>query len=154
LTEITAEVFGFANDYVEKLRDSKRLLTELTEDEGLLLFCREFFNQFLADEFDVKLDGFSSKSAVDAWVEISPRLGNGDPRAPIVSAFREFCQDYDTIIGERYDKGGQLSEFQEEFVPELLKHIRTWAKDTEIGAAAKATRDELVEALKGVKAAH
>jgi hypothetical protein len=153
LTEITTDVFGFVDDYVEKLEDSKCLLTDLAEDEGLVLFCREFFNQFLAAEFHVTLDGFSSKSAVDAWVAIRPHLKDDDSRVPIVSAFRQFCQDYDTIIGERYDKGGQLSEFQEEFVPELLESITTWAEDTDIGGVASVTREELAEALKLVEAA-
>jgi hypothetical protein len=154
LTEIATDVFDFVDDYVETLgNNTEGLLTELAEDEGLVLFCREFFNQFLASEFEVLLDSFSSKAAVDAWVEIRPQLGDDDQRAPIVSAFREFCQDYETITGERYDKGGHLSEFQETFVPELLEHIATWADDTDVGDAASVTRDELGEALKRVRAA-
>ena len=101
----------------------------------------------------MELDGFSSKTAVDAWVGIRPQLTNSDLRAPIVAAFREFCQDYDTIVGERYDKGGQLSEFQEAFVPDLLEYIATWADDTDVGDAASVARVELDKALTRVRAA-
>ncbi|MFN2629270.1 MAG: hypothetical protein ABR569_11625 [Gaiellaceae bacterium] len=153
MTGITTDVFGFVEDYVESLADTHCLLTELDEDEGLVLFCREFFNQFLASEFRIPLTGFSSRAAVDAWVKIRPQLKDRDLRAPIVSGFREFCQDYDTITGERYDKGGQLTEFQEVFVPELLEHIATWADGTDVGDTASATHAELVKALDRVKAA-
>lgn len=153
MTDIAPDVFGFVDDYVEQLKGSDGLLTELGEDEGLVLFCREFFNQFLAGEFEVQLEGFSSRAAIDAWVEIRPQLKRKDARAPIVAAFREFCQDYDTIVGERYDKGGQLSEFQEVFVPELLNQIAQWADETDVGVAASAAQHELREALNSVRAA-
>ncbi|MDQ3094707.1 MAG: hypothetical protein M3Q82_01890, partial [Actinomycetota bacterium] len=51
------------------------------------------------------------------------------PETRIVAAFREFCQDYDTIVGEHYDRGGELSNFQREFVPTLLTEIAAWAAD-------------------------
>jgi len=152
LTGITTDVFGFVEDYVEALKETEGLLSELAEDEGLVYFCREFFNQFLASEFLVLLDGFSSKAAIEAWVKIRPQFTDDDLRAPLVAAFREFCQDYDTIVGERYDKGGQLSAFQEEFVPELLEHIATWADGTDVGDAASVTHVELGKALTDVEA--
>lgn len=153
MTDIATDVFGFVDDYVEELKGRDTLLTELPEDEGLVFFCREFFNQFLSSEFGVMLESFTSKAAIDAWVAVRPQLEDNDPRAPIVSAFREFCQDYETITGERYDKGGQLSEFQQDFVPELLEQVATWADETEVGNVASLAQFDLVTALKKVKEA-
>lgn len=113
MSGIAVEVFSFVGDYATEIEESKSLLTEFGEDDGLVWFCREFFNQFLAAEFEVRIDYFSSKRATDAWIKIKPNLKKDDPRAPIVAAFREFCQDYDTIIGEHYEKGGELTAFQD-----------------------------------------
>jgi len=60
----------------------------------------------------VRLDDFASRDAVEAWVDIQEKLANDDLREPIVAGFREFGQDYETLVGERDDKGGKLSEFQ------------------------------------------
>jgi len=153
LSGVNVDVFGFVDDYGEQLKAKEALLTDLPEDEGLILFCREFFNQFLASEFDVRLNGFSSRDAVDAWVGIQEELADGDLREPIVASFREFCQDYDTLIGERYDKGGQLSEFQEEFVPALLDQIGAWAESAghdHLCNLASIAKDDLTEAMKGL----
>lgn len=154
MSDLAPRVFDFVGDYVAEVEAAETLLEEFQEDEGLVLFCREFFNQFLAAEFAVQIDQFSTRTATDAWVEIKPQLtADDDPRTPIVAAFREFCQDYDTIIGEHYDKGGELSAFQEEFVPELLDSIVAWADDGELGEAASSAQAELNEVLKIVKAA-
>ena len=151
MSQVSADVFSFVIDYAEQVEKNKSLLTEFGEDDGLVMFCREFFNQFLAVEFAAQIDHFSSRSATEAWVKIKPKLKKDDPRAPIVAAFREFCQDYDTIIGEHYDKGGELTAFQKEFVPELLDSILKWAGNTDIGDVASIVDTELCAALEAAK---
>lgn len=139
MTAIAEGVFEFVDDYVDSLADRSEPLTELEEDTGLVFFCREFFNQFLVQEFGEQVETFSSRSAVTVWVNVQPKLDDpSDRRHPIVAAFREFCQDYDTIIGEHYDRGGQLTEFQTEFVPELLASIYAWADADELELAGSA----------------
>lgn len=72
-----------------------------------------------------------------------------------MAAFREFCQDYDTIVGEHYDRGGELSNFQREFVPTLLTEIAAWAADNDredMLAAAEEAQESLRHALEGIGA--
>lgn len=150
MTTLVADVFEFVSDYADELRTRERLLTEFDADTGLVLFCREFFNQFFREQFEVQLTTFSSTEAANVWVEVLPQLSQGDPREIIVGAFREFCQDFDTIIGEHYDRGGELTAFQTEFVPDLLQSIASWADGAEreeIASAAWAALDTLKHAL-------
>lgn len=151
MTRLVIDVLEFVADYADELGDQDELLTEFDEDTGLVLFCREFFNQFVAEQFDVQVNVFSSHEAGSVWVKVLPQLGQADGRELIIGAFREFCQDFDTIIGEHYDRGGELTAFQTEFVPDLLESITNWATDMareDIADAAGAALDTLREALR------
>jgi hypothetical protein len=151
MTQLVIDVFEFIADYADELGAEDALLTEFDEDTGLVLFCREFFNQFIAEQFDIQVAVFSSNEAGNVWVKVQPKLAESDPCELIMGAFREFCQDFDTIIGEHYDRGGELTAFQTEFVPDLLDSITTWATDAErhdVADAAGAALDALREALR------
>jgi hypothetical protein len=147
VSEINPAVFGFIDDYVKAIRFDKRLLAKLGKDDSLIKFCREFFQQFLAREFGVQVTRFSAKEALDVWLRVQPNLEERDRRASIVGAFRQFSLDYDTLIAERYDRGGDLTSFQDELVPELLDAIAEWADDDDVGVAAKAALKKLDAAI-------
>ena len=154
MTTLTPDVFSFVVEYSKEIIRRKELLNEFDEDdEGLVMFCQEFFNQFFADEFGVQLASWSSREAAEVWVAVKDMLEHDDLREEIVAAYREFSQDYDVIIGEHYDKGGTLSEFQITFCPDLLRAIDAWAEtktDTDLGEAASMALDELEHALEKI----
>lgn len=77
----------------------------------------------------MRLDDFSSRDAVEAWVHIQEKLADDDLREPIVAGFREFCQDYETLVGERYEQTRQAQR-----VPGRLHLYEQAPRDTSRGA--------------------
>jgi hypothetical protein len=150
VSDVDPGLFDFVVEYAKIIVRRRSLPEKLDGDHGLVLFCRSFFEQFLASEFDVTVESFTSRAAVDAWITIKPRLERPDVRTGIVAAFREFCQDYETVVGERYDRGGQIRGFQEEFVPDLLESIAAWGGESEVGLAAANAREDLTDAVEKV----
>lgn len=151
MNEINPAVFGFVDDYVKAIRSNKRLFAKLGDDDSLIKFCREFFQQFLAREFGIQVTHFSDKQALDVWMRVQPRLDGSDLRRSILGAFREFSSNYDMLTAERYDRGGDLTSFQVELVPELLEAIAEWASNDAIGLAAGAALNKLDAAIEGVE---
>lgn len=147
MSDIEEKVFEAIDEYVCELKTTEELRKELPEDEGLVQFCREFFNQFFATEFQIDLSGFTEDDAVDVWLNTEQKLSDEDSREPIVLAFREFCQEFETITTERYDTNGQLSDFQKVFVPELLELIVAWDVGGSVGGAAGHALSDLRDVL-------
>lgn len=154
MTILTPKVFDFVEEYVDELASRDELPLDLDEEESLVLFTREFFTQFLSDVLGYQVVAFDSTAAVNVAVVHKERSVPAPLIDPIVAAFRAFCQDYATIIGEHYDRGGERSAFQREFVPTLLEDILTWAKSDgdwgEIVDAAAHALSVVTEALETV----
>jgi hypothetical protein len=127
MTALTPSLFDFIGDYADELAARDDLPTDLDEEEDLVVFTREFFIQFFLDAFGHQIVTFDGTTAVDVFVANTRHAPVGSPAGNIVDAFRQFCQNYTTIIGELYDPAGERSDFQREFVPSLLEYIGEWA---------------------------
>lgn len=150
MTALTPSVFDFVKDYAAELDDREDLLTDLNAEEGLVLFTREFFIQFFGEVFEHEILTFDQSSGTNIAVADKERNPNGSPADRIVEAFREFCQDHDTIIGELYDHSDERSTFQREFVPSLLEGIHEWAVEVgreDIADAAEQALNIVKDAL-------
>jgi len=154
MTSLTPKVFDFVEEYVDELESRDELPVDLDEEETLVLFTREFFTQFVSEVLGYEVLAFDSATAVDVAVAHKKRTTPEPSIATIVAAFRAFCQDYATIIGEHYDRGGERSAFQREFVPALLNDIFTWADGdgarSDIADAATNALGIITEALETV----
>jgi hypothetical protein len=126
MTALTPSVFDFVEDYATELADRDRLPATIDEDGALLVFTREFFIQFFGDVFDYQVSTFGDTAAVDVAVADKDRNPDGSSADQIVAMFRQFCQDYATIVTDQYDPEVS-STFHDEFVPPLLEAIREWA---------------------------
>lgn len=138
MTTLTPSVFDFVEDYANELASRDDLPTDLDEEEGLVVFAREFFIQFFGEVLGYEILTFDDGAGVDVFVADKERSPGGSSADPIVAKFREFCQNYKTIIGEHYDRSGERSDFQRAFVPALLEDVQMWAKDHD--------RDDLAQA--------
>ncbi len=154
MTTLTPSVFDFVGDYARELASRKSLSTDFDEEEDLLVFTREFFIQFFQDAFEYQIVKFDDSGAIDAFAANQQHAPAGTPAARLMDAFREFCQNYATIIGDRYDPADERSGFQIEFVPSLLEHIHEWAsaegKRPDIAAAAQQALDTIKGALEAL----
>jgi hypothetical protein len=154
MTILTPKVFDFVEEYVDELESRDELPADLDEEESLVLFTREFFAQFASDVLGYEVLAFDSAAAVDVAVAYKKRPTPEPSIDTIVAAFRAFCQDYATIIGEHYDRGGERSAFQREFVPTLLDDIFKWADGdgarSDIADAAAHALGIITEALEAV----
>lgn len=141
MTTLTPSLFDFVKDYAKELTSNKRRPVIFDGEENLLVFTREFFTQFFQEAFKYQIVTFDDSAAIDAFAANSQYAPVGTPAARLVDNFRELCQNYATIIGDRYDPAGERSGFQIEFVPSLLEHIREWAaaegKRSDIAVAAQ-----------------
>lgn len=154
MTILTPKVFDFVEEYVDELASREELPVDLDEEESLVLFTREFFSQFVSDVLGFEVLAFDSATAVAVAVVHKKRPTREPSIDMIVAAFRAFCQDYATIIGEHYDRGGERSAFQREFVPTLLDDIFTWADGdgarSDIADAAAYALGIITQALEAV----
>jgi hypothetical protein len=125
MTLLALSVFDFIDDYVQELGELEQLPSELDVEEPLVQFATQFFSQFFDETLGHQILAINATQAVE--LAVVAKLAQEPSLDLIVAAFRSYCQNYDTILGEHYDRGGERTAFQREFIPDLLQQIQKWA---------------------------
>lgn len=121
-------LFRFVEEAANEITESEELRSELDPEDGLLLFTRDFYLQFFEKVLDAPITSIGSRSGQHAN-QLMRSTGKTwkEPVRGLVRRFQRFCKIHAELLGEQYESGDAITDFQRDFVLDLLGEITTWA---------------------------
>jgi hypothetical protein len=127
----------------------------LSDTTPIIVFCENFFAQFLKTELGYtlkRIDGKAKEAVIRIRIQRKLRKG---PATSLIAMFEETCDIWPEALGRSYGMSrSEFAYFHETYLAQLLEAIVTWAgsiHDEEVASAATNARGEYAEALEALR---
>ena len=135
---IAPEIFGMLEEYTENRSVSAVAgSTPLDPESSVLAFSENFYAQFFRHEMKVYITSVSAVSSRRAGV-LRRRTPASEEQRRLIRDFQHLCKVHPDLVGETYGGGGDdRAEFFLSQLPDMLRHIETWASAAGYGRTAE-----------------
>lgn len=125
---ISLELFDFLDEAIAELsRDSLR--KPISPTSAVREFARNFYAQFFEHVLEEPINDVSLASAARANVLLRKNPSWTEQRRALLRRFQKLCKVSPDLAGGDYGGGASLfRRFHEQFVPDLLSDVESWAR--------------------------
>jgi hypothetical protein len=149
---IELHLFDFVDEFAESVKSGKiKDVEDVEASSGIVEFCEEFFNQFLA-AVGVPVLGFGPTSKAKASAAAIKR--RDDPAEvtvrSLLALFEKFCDLHSEVLGGDYGSAKiTYEEFHADYMRKLLARAAEWAEGDypQLAVRVKAAHEVYDEAL-------